>query len=430
MSLFLLSSGLFLGWSLGANDAANVFGTAVGTRMVRFRTAAIICSGFVVLGAVFGGSGTSHTIQMLGAVTTLGGCFTIALCAALTVLWMTRAGLPVSTSQAVVGSILGWNLFTATETDTGTLTNVCTSWVISPLLAALIAGTLLLVTRAIIPRLKIHLLRVDSYTRAALVIAGALGSYSLGANNIANVMGVFVPTSPFSAHELLLGISISPDQQLFLLGGIAIAVGAYTYSRRVIYTVGNEIMKLSPIAAFVVVLSHGIVLFIFSSQHLRGWLLDQGLPALPLVPISSSHAVIGAIVGIGLVKGIRGIRLKVLGGVAAAWIVTPVVAGTLTFVALFFVQNVFELPVHTSTTASSTVSTPEGRELGAETYLGLRVHESVAFPELVRQSRIDGLPAYDLLPTTNFLPPTSNCSASLFTQSPFRTVSFQTRPAT
>ena len=42
--LIFLSSGLFLGWALGANDAANVFGTAVGTKMVSWRTAAIICS--------------------------------------------------------------------------------------------------------------------------------------------------------------------------------------------------------------------------------------------------------------------------------------------------------------------------------------------------------------------------------------------------
>ena len=48
--LVFLSSGLFLGWSLGANDAANVFGTAVGARMIRFGTAAIICSVFVILG--------------------------------------------------------------------------------------------------------------------------------------------------------------------------------------------------------------------------------------------------------------------------------------------------------------------------------------------------------------------------------------------
>ena len=63
--VFILS-GLFLGWSLGANDAANVYGTAVGTRMIRFRTAAIACSAFVILGAVVSGSGASETLGRLG----------------------------------------------------------------------------------------------------------------------------------------------------------------------------------------------------------------------------------------------------------------------------------------------------------------------------------------------------------------------------
>ena len=49
--IIFLTGGLFLGWSLGANDAANVFGTAVGSRMVRFTTAALICGIFVILGA-------------------------------------------------------------------------------------------------------------------------------------------------------------------------------------------------------------------------------------------------------------------------------------------------------------------------------------------------------------------------------------------
>ncbi|HNX78362.1 MAG TPA: inorganic phosphate transporter, partial [Prolixibacteraceae bacterium] len=59
--VFFITSGLFLGWSLGANDAANIFGTAVGTRMVRFRTAALIGSVFVILGAMMQGSGTTRT---------------------------------------------------------------------------------------------------------------------------------------------------------------------------------------------------------------------------------------------------------------------------------------------------------------------------------------------------------------------------------
>ena len=53
--LFFLSSGLFLGWSLGANDASNIFGTAVGTKMLRFGFAATIASVFIVLGSVISG---------------------------------------------------------------------------------------------------------------------------------------------------------------------------------------------------------------------------------------------------------------------------------------------------------------------------------------------------------------------------------------
>ena len=85
VTFIFLSSGLFLGWSLGANDAANVFGTAVGTRMVRFTTAALICGVFVILGAVFSGAGAAHTLGALGSVNALPGAFMAALSAGFTV---------------------------------------------------------------------------------------------------------------------------------------------------------------------------------------------------------------------------------------------------------------------------------------------------------------------------------------------------------
>jgi hypothetical protein len=65
---FFITSGLFLGWSLGANHAVNVFGTAVVSKMVKFRTAAIIAGIFVILGSVISGSGTTKTIGELGPI--------------------------------------------------------------------------------------------------------------------------------------------------------------------------------------------------------------------------------------------------------------------------------------------------------------------------------------------------------------------------
>ncbi len=345
MLLFFLSSGLFLGWSLGANDAANVFGTAVGSRMIRFKTAAIICGIFVIIGAVAGGSGTSETLEKLGAVSALSGAFTVALSAALSIFIMVRVKLPVSTSQAIVGAIIGWNLFADKPTDTSTLIKIIGTWVICPIFAGMIAAILYIIVRFLVNRSRLHLLRQDQLTRYGLIVVGAFGAYSLGANNIANVVGVFIPSSPL--HSLVLPIlgTFSPAQQLFLIGGISIAVGVATYSKGVMETVGSSVVKLSPLAALIVVMAEATVLFIFASKGLNSFLIGHGLPPIPLVPISSSQAAIGALVGIGLVRGGKGIHYSLLGKISLGWVATPIMASIITFIALFFMQNVFNQTV-------------------------------------------------------------------------------------
>jgi len=343
--LLFLSSGLFLGWSLGANDAANVFGTAVGTRMVRFRTAALLCAAFIVLGATVSGAGAAHTLGRLGAVNTLAGAFTVALAAGLTTFWMTRLRMPVSTSQAIVGAIIGWNVYAASVTDTDSLARIVTTWVACPLISGLLAVALFVLARWLIHTTKPHLLRLDAMTRAGLLLAGAFGSYSLGANNIANVMGVFMPENPFSDLSVFGLFVLTGTQQLFFLGAVAIGVGVFTYSERVMRTVGGGLVRLSPLSALVVVLAHSITLFLFASEGLESFLAGHGLPTIPLVPVSSSQAVIGAIVGISLFKG-AGIRYRVLGEISLGWITTPVIAGVVAFLMLFFVDNVFDQRVH------------------------------------------------------------------------------------
>ncbi|MDH5556314.1 MAG: inorganic phosphate transporter [Alphaproteobacteria bacterium] len=345
-TLFFLSSGLFLGWSLGANDAANVFGTAVGSRMIRFSTAAVICSVFVIMGAVMSGSGAAHTLGKLGAIDALGGAFMAAFAAALSVYLMTKAGLPVSTTQAIVGAIVGWNLFTATSTDPATLSTILGTWVICPILAAIIAMLLYKGTSWFLRKMNFHMIRLDAYTRAALILAGAFGAYSLGANNIGNVMGVFVPSSPFKDLSIMGMADFTSVEQLFLLGGLAIAAGVITYSERVMLTVGGGMLPLSPVGAWVVVMAHSIVLFLFASRGLQALLLSYDLATIPLVPVSSSQAVVGAVLGIGLLQGGRGIRWRIVGSVSLGWVVTPLVAGLVCYIGLFFLQNVFGQEVY------------------------------------------------------------------------------------
>ena len=343
--LFFLSSGLFLGWSHGANNAGNVFGTAIGSKMVKFRTAAIITGIFMILGSAISGAGASQTLGRLGSVNEIAGAFMVALSAAVTLLMMTRLNLPVSTSQTIVGSIIGWNFFSGSLTDYESLMKIVSSWLVAPVVSAVFAVGIYILFRYLLSRFKIHLLQLDLYNRIGLIAVGAFGAYTLGANNIANVMGVFVPVAPFRPVDIIVGILTSRDQ-LFILGGMAMAAGVLTYSYKVMKTVGQSIIPLTPITALVVVLSSSTVLFLFSSQDLELFLASHGLPSIPLVPISSSQAVIGAIIGIGLFQGGRGMNFKLLGKIASGWVTAPLFACIFSFVSLFIIQNVFSQPVY------------------------------------------------------------------------------------
>ncbi len=342
---FFITSGLFLGWSLGANHAVNVFGTAVVSKMVKFKTAAVIAGIFVILGAVISGSGTTKTLNELGSINALAGSFSVALAVGISVLAMTRAQLPVSTSQAVIGGIIGWNIFTGSPTDYNSLSRILFSWISSPILAGIFGFIIFKIVKRYLHIWKIHLLRIDTYTRVGLIIVGALASYSLGANNIANVMGMFVSAPLFKDLNLFGLTSVTGVQQLFLLGGLAIAIGIFTYGRNVMETVGKDLYKISPITGFVVVLAEFIVLSLFTSQELESLLLKFNLPTIPLVPLSTTQAFIGAVIGVGLAKDPLSINFKVFGKIALGWVIAPLSAGIITYVSLFFVQNVFEQKV-------------------------------------------------------------------------------------
>ncbi|NIM41626.1 MAG: inorganic phosphate transporter, partial [Hydrogenophaga sp.] len=135
-------------------------------------------------------------------------------------------------------------------TDRTALTKIVGTWVACPILGAVFAIVLYVITVRVINWAKVHLIWLDFWTRLGLIFAGAFGAYSLGANNIANVMGVFVESSPFQTVRVANLLTFSSTQQLFLLGGLAIAVGVF-YSRAVMMTVGTSILTVSAVGAWV-----------------------------------------------------------------------------------------------------------------------------------------------------------------------------------
>ena len=151
-------------------------------------------------------------------------------------------------------------------------------------------------------RLNINLFQADNLLRLSLIGAGSYGAYALGANNVANVTAVFV-----GAGELTLFSAV-------LLGGLSIDLGILTFSRRVMETVGRRLVRLDPFSALVVLLAEAITVHIYTIIG---------------VPVSTSQAVIGAVLGIGIVKGISTVERRTLINILIGWFFTPTIAAVI-----------------------------------------------------------------------------------------------------
>ncbi len=225
--MFYLLGGVFLGWSLGANDAANLFGSAVSSHMIRFWKAALLASLFVILGAVLEGGRGIETLQSLSPMDLEMAVLT-SVAAAATVTGMTLLRLPVSTSQAVVGAIVGAGLLQHQLHLQG-LVKVAVCWVGTPLAGILFAVLIYASLRWAYNRAPYNLFQMDQIVRIGLVIAGCYSAYALGSNNVANVTAVYYAAGALTAR------------QAALFGGLSIALGVLTFSRRVMLAVGRGI---------------------------------------------------------------------------------------------------------------------------------------------------------------------------------------------
>jgi len=304
-----LLGGIFLGWSLGANDASNVFGSAVAARMVKFWTAAILASVFVLLGALLEGQAGIETLKGLTPLNSE-QAIVCSVAAAVTVTIMTILSFPVSTSQAVVGAILGVALLNQNVNIPG-LGKVVACWIGTPVGGIILSIIIYRVLAFFYNRLNINMFQADSLLRLSLIVAGSYGAYALGANNVANVTAVFV-----GAGELTVFSAV-------LLGGLSIDLGILTFSRRVMETVGRRLVKLDPFSALVVLLAEAITVHIYTIIG---------------VPVSTSQAVIGAVLGVGIVKGIRTVERRTLINILVGWFFTPAIAAVIALSIYFAMQ--------------------------------------------------------------------------------------------
>jgi len=143
----------------------------------------------------------------------------------------------------------------------------------------------------------------DRILKALLIGSACYIAFSLGANDVGNSVGPIAN----------LGI---PFIWLALSGGIALALGAVTFGHRVVETVGGGITLLDPLSAFAAQISAALAVHFFSRLG---------------IPVSTSQSVVGAIVGMGLVKGISTIKGRRVAEIAGGWVATPLTAGLFSF---------------------------------------------------------------------------------------------------
>ncbi|MFW6137897.1 MAG: inorganic phosphate transporter [Spirochaetota bacterium] len=302
--MWRLLSGIWMGWGLGSNDAANLFGTGVAANLIKYRTATILIAIFVTIGALIEGPKAMGTLGKLVDISDdINIAFTVSLAAAVSVTIMSYLGLPISTSQAVIGSLLGSSLVLG-GVDFGVLTKVVLCWVGTPIGGAAVAFILYYLLDKFMRRYIKNIVAFNRFVQVSIILAGCYGAYSLGANNVANTTAVYVATG------MLTPLTAA------LIGGVSIGLGAITFSRNVMITVGKKITQIGPLGALIATLSQSITLHFYTQVG---------------VPVSSSQAIVGAVAGIGMVKGIRTISYKKISQIFLGWVLTPLSACAISY---------------------------------------------------------------------------------------------------
>ncbi len=313
-SPFSLVGAIFLGWSIVAKNFANVFGTAVSSRMLRFWHAAVLASLFCIIGAYLEGEKGIETLSRL-APQSFGTAIITTIAAAFTITLLNIMKLPISTAQAVVGSIIGIGVMTGNMKFQG-IGKILACWFIAPVGACVLVIPLYLLMGKFYNSLHLNVFQRDLLLRNGLIVVGCYASYAMGANVVANITAVFVSSGMLSAPAAAL------------IGGASIAFGMLTFSKGVMMKIGRGLIKLDAFSALVAVMAEALTVHVF---------------AIAGVPVSTAHAIIGAIIGIGFVRGIKSIKVRNLVGILVGWFVAPLIA-CLFAIIIYFLTHLKYIP--------------------------------------------------------------------------------------
>ena len=395
---------LYMAWAIGANDVANAMGTSVGSGALTVWGAILVAAIFEFAGAFFAGGHVTDTVRkgmldvslvdrdqliygMLGSLAAAGTLLVGA----------TRFGLPVSTTHAIVGAIVGFGVVSVGPevVNWGKIGQIVLSWLTSPLIAGVFAFVIFQITRAKVldtkdpvaqirklgpiffflvffiiglvtlfkglKPLKLNLeltealmgsillgfigagvgvffirrvelgqedpkhrfSRVEKIFVVLQILTACAIAFAHGSNDVANAIGPLAAiSSAISGADLGGKASVSP--WMLAIGGIGIVFGLATWGYRVMETVGKRITELTPSRGFAAQLAAATTIVVASRMG---------------IPVSTTHILVGAVLGVGLARGISALDMRVVGKIIASWVATLPIAAALSMFFYFFFKG-------------------------------------------------------------------------------------------
>jgi len=392
----------YMAWAIGANDVANAMGTSVGSGALTVGGAIIVAAIFEFAGAFLAGGHVTDTVRkgmldmsLLGREQLIYGMMASLASAGTLLIGATRFGLPISTTHAIVGAIVGFGAVAIgiDAVNWPKVLQISLSWITSPLLAGVIAFAIFHLIRSTILNKSNPVHQIRKYgpaffffvffiiglvtlfkglkhinldldlmeALAGSVALGLIGSgigaffirrvqigeadpdhrfdqverifvvlqiltacaiaFAHGSNDVANAIGPLAAiVNAVENVDLTAKAPVAP--WMLAIGGLGIVIGLATWGYRVMETVGKRITELTPSRGFAAQLAAASTIVLASRLG---------------IPISTTHTLVGAVLGVGLARGITALDLRVVGNILASWIATlPIAAALSVFFYYFF----------------------------------------------------------------------------------------------
>ena len=377
--------GFFTAYGVGANDVANAMGTSVGSKVLTIKQAVLVAAVFEFLGAFLAGGGVTQTIRkgvidpalfdgnlevlIYGMISALFAAGTWLLVASL-------RGWPVSTTHTIVGAIVGFGIYALglNEINWTVVGNIGLSWITSPLSSALVAGLFYYICKTYIidndTRFKGLIIRIyiflagyaialitvtkglknifkqqelfvsfqesvfisaiaallftfifyyfskaklkqsvnsESQFAYLMIFTSCAVAFAHGSNDVANAIGPLAAINQATNQLLNQPYTLETPLWILFLGATGIVIGLATLGYRVMKTIGENIVKLTPSKGFSAQLAAALTVVIASQ-------LDM--------PVSTTHTLVGAVIGIGLVEGASTINFNSVRTIVLSWVIT------------------------------------------------------------------------------------------------------------